>query len=77
MKHLADQPGEYFDMGAGCNFGHHAAERAVRVILPYNRLGEDLPIASDQSGGAIIARRFKCKDQCHFAKPLPETPALR
>ena len=55
-------------MGARGDFGDHAAERAVRVILPDHRLREDLPVAADQRRGAVVAGGFKGKDQCHFAQ---------
>ncbi len=68
VEHLADQAGEDFDMGAGGDFRHHAAERPVGVILPDHRLGEDLPVASDQRGGAIVAGGFEGEDQGHFVQ---------
>ena len=45
-QHLSDQAGQDVDMGAGGDFGHHPAERAMRVILADDRLGEDLTVAS-------------------------------
>ena len=42
-------------MGTGGDFRDYPAERAMGVILPDHRLGEDLPIAPDQCGGAIVA----------------------
>ena len=68
VQHLADQAGKDFDMGAGGDFRDHAPERAVGVILPDHRLGEDLPVAADQRGGAVVAGGFKGKDQGHFAQ---------
>ena len=67
-KHLADQPGQDFDMGAGGDFRDHAAERPVRVILSDDRLGEDLPIAADQRRGAVVAGGFKGEDQRHLQR---------
>ncbi len=54
-QHLADQAGKDIDMGARGNFGDNAAERAVRFILADHRLGEDLPVAGHQRGGAVVA----------------------
>ena len=64
-QHLADQPGQDFDMGARGDFGHHPAERAMRLILPDHRLGEDLPVAADQRRGAVVARGFETEDERH------------
>jgi hypothetical protein len=47
------------------DFRDDAAKRAMRVILADHRLREDLPVASDQRGGAIVAGRFKSQDECH------------
>ena len=77
VQHLPDQPGQDFDMGAGRDLRHHAAERPVRVILSHDCLGEDLPIAADQRHCAVVAGGFEGQDQRHLSEPLPETPALR
>ena len=65
VQHLADQPGQDFDMGPGGDFRDHAAERAMRVVLTDHRLRQDLPVAADQRRGAVVAGRFKGQDQCH------------
>ena len=65
VQHLADQSGQDFDMGAGGDFRDDAAERAMRVILADDRLRKDLPVASDQRRGAVVAGRFKGEDQRH------------
>ena len=77
VKHLADQAGQYFDMRTGRDFRDHPTKWAMSVVLADDRLGEDLPVASDQCRGAVVARGFKGKDQCHCSQPLPESPALR
>ena len=64
-------------MGAGGDFGHHAAERAVRLVLADDRLGEDLAVAGDQRRRAVVARGFKAEDQRHRRCPLPHGAALR
>ena len=53
-QHPADQPGQYLDMRAGGNFGDHAAKRAMRLILPHDRLRENLPVIADQRYRAIV-----------------------
>ena len=58
-------------MRAGGDFGHHAAERTMRLILPDHRLGENLPIIADQRHRAIVARRFKTENERHVRRPLP------
>ena len=59
-------------MRARGDFGDDAAERAVRFILPDHRLRQDLAVARHQRRGAVVARRFKGKDQRHRRSPLPE-----
>jgi hypothetical protein len=59
MQHLPHQAGQDLDMGPGGDFGDHAAERAVRIILADHRLREDLAVAADQGGGAVIAGGFE------------------
>jgi hypothetical protein len=56
---LSNQAGKYFHMSSRRDFRDDAAERAMRVILADHRLRKDLPVASDQRGGAIVAGRFK------------------
>jgi hypothetical protein len=46
-------------MGARGNFRNDAAERTVRVILPDDRLGKDLPVAADQRCRAVVAGGFE------------------
>ena len=72
VKHLPDQAGQYLDMRAGGDFGDDAAERAMGVVLADHRLGEDLPIASDQRRRAVVARGFKGENESHSRQPLPE-----
>ena len=55
-------------MGARRDFGHHPAERTVRLGLADHRLGQNFPAGIDQRGGAVVARRFEGKDQGHGAK---------
>jgi hypothetical protein len=68
MQDLPDQARQDLDMGPRGDFGNHAAERAVRVVLPDHGLRQYLAVAPDQRGGAVIARGFKGEDQCHFAQ---------
>ena len=49
------------------NLRHHAAEWAVRLILPYDRLREDLPFARDQRRRRVVAGGFEAEDQRHGA----------
>ena len=77
VEHLADQRRQYLDMRTSGDFGHDAPKRAVRVILADDGLRQYLPVASDQGHGAVVAGRFKGKDQRHRTKPLPQRPALR
>lgn len=77
MQHLADQTGQDLNMRACRDFGHNAAERAMRVVLADDCLRQDLSVATDQCHGAVIARGFKGKNKSHPTRPLPETPALR
>ncbi len=63
-------------MGARGNFRNHPAERAMRLILADHRLRENLPVATDQRHRAVVARRFKTKDQRHVGAPLPDACAV-
>ena len=75
-QHLADEAGQDLDMGAGSDFRHHPAERAVRLILADDRLGEDLAIAGHQRRGAVVARGFEAEDQRHGRSPLHQRGAV-
>jgi len=53
-------------MGPGGDFGDHAAEGAVCVILADDSLGKDLPVTADQGSGAIIAGGLKGENEGHL-----------
>ena len=52
-------------MGAGGEFGHDAAERAMRGVLAGDGLRDDGPVAAHQRDGGFVAGRFDTEDQAH------------
>ena len=75
-QHLADEAGQDLDMGAGGDLRNDPAERAMRLVLADDRLGEDLAIAGDQRRGAVVAGGFEAEDRAPWAKPFALSAAL-
>ena len=76
-KHLVDQTGKNLDVGARGNLRDHAAIGLVRAVLPDHRLCKDTAVAGDERHRAVVAGRFKTKDDSHFVSgPLPEGAAM-
>ena len=54
-----------------------AKPRANKDTIDYVRLRQDPPVAGDQRRRAVVAGRFKTKDDSHFVSgPLPEAAAM-
>ncbi len=65
-----DQRAQHLDMRARGDFGHHAAIRPVRRLLPRKPVRQDTAIRGDEGGGGFVAARFKAEDeQCHGNDP--------
>ncbi len=55
---LGDQAIEVFEMGAGGDFGDHAAEGPMIVQLRQHAIGKDPPVAGDHRGRRFVATGF-------------------
>ena len=68
VRHHRRQP---VDMGARRQFGHDAAEGAMRFVLRRDALARDAAVTVHQRHGGFIAGRFDTKDE--HAPPLAGT----
>ena len=70
-----DQRRQHLDMGARRDLRDHAAERAVRGLLPGQLMGENRPVGAHHGGGGLVATGFKAEDQGHEEASTPSSRA--